>query len=538
MIVVSIVSLILLASREKDIRSIENESGSGTANHLLLDSDNQRAQVAPEMPSETAGRKRVRAQEAPHLSDVLQVTVCEGANQFVAGSVTWVATPDARGSFDLLERSKSTHAAVIRETKHNGMIDLIVPSGKWIWLCITGDSGKGMPRMAYRRVAPFEGAKQLAIDFGVNGRRLHVFVLDEAMQSRAEHADLKVYKRNLQHGGPASFLRLATTDKFGYVCLDGLDAGLYVVVVGERGLETSFPHCARLVLPDGLPQLELYCTLVTPPPSVSVRFRINMSGLLRTTEAEVRPKLFLKSVGLRHGTVLPIGGTLENGITMRTVALPLGDYEIGVLPQGEVVFAQNSRFINVRSDCEVHLDLAKNHRRTSLVLEGIGKREYPFRVYKRPAGYLWDGRADLLFVGPFSWRGPEWNVPQSEELCSVVALGRRSTWLSKSDVVLKGGRVRVSMRSATLLHLQVSDKTKSHDLLKGVEVTWVGGQKMVALRRKLYPANGIAGALLTGCIVVPKGAVMMRAYAQGSEAVVWSKQIHANRSRMAVSIDL
>lgn len=457
----------------------------------------------------------------------LHIRVRRGA-QPVMGRATWLTVTNladamARLSPTTLPGQEDDPRA--RNTAFAGDFEVAVPEGHATWLRITETRGATV----FERVPPFRERLDLDLDLTADGAVLHLQVLQADGCKAAARAEVLARHIDLDNGQRRE-LGPFQVDAEGYLRLSVAPGG-WLLRTRRAAWEDRAPRtCAAVIAPGG-PQ-HIPAVLLEPEATADVTLMVEVDG---RPEGPVAPKLVFRRMDRGGDEPWPQPGVLRAGRQEVRLQLPLGDYECTILPQ---------RALHLAGDAVLHVGLDPVHhvlrleqpgRGTRLRILGIGREQFPIRVYLAAADGLRRDAPEHDFVGPNHWHAAEETVPGHPDPVLVVVAGGHGMFVSTNPVVVDGAPAEVEVVPATWLTVAWSGTQGGDAPAMSVWVRSGSGEWARSLGLRAEATTAAPRLVLAGDLVVPLGALEVRGHVAGRTP--WHVIGHARlrRSRVDVS---
>lgn len=452
----------------------------------------------------------------------------------VSGNVYWATSPQAPVTSSLMapEHGYPLPGSGVMQQPHEGSASLPIPPGHWTWLRVTGNRGWFASR--YERVAPFAGPQELAIRLTPNKRGIHVFVVQDDLTTPAGRVPVRLMAATMDAPGQVKPLASGMTDELGYHHFDDLEPGSFLLLAPGADPALQMPYTQRVLLPDQVAMTEMALTLVVPRPRVSIELDVH-ADLAKLPQ--LPPKVYLKRQGDHLGELYPMQGVLVPGDQKLAFRVPIGKYEIGVLPLGRVGIDPRQTRIEVREGGQVFSLRLTGHRpKKEIQLVGLARPDFPVTVFPRTRTPLLDDEFALMFCGPYRWHLDKQLVALPNLICDLVVTGRTGYWLSKGAVNLAGSPLEVGLQPATQLKITWKHFPKGKGIQALLHVRTSGGVFYRVMSRRFAPEGGRMDPAFVATLIVPRGPVTLECQKEGGSAY-WRRTLRARDSRQEVHVD-
>lgn len=471
--------------------------------------------------------------EADTLSLTLEVRDPEGGE--VQGILTWRPVQGSMEPGSALPMIRGSRDGDIRQQAFAGSAQLSVPRGQGVWLRICR---QGMPRQGFhRRLAAVDAARTETIRIDPGERCLHIQVWNPQVLGPARSRTVRVFHRDIHAGSAPSLFREVQTDAHGYVCVSSLDAGAYLVVAPGAQLGDRAPHAAQAILPDRLPICEGLLSLVARPATQEVRLRLQADEVSKEPQS-MSPKLFFRRLDDLSGSLFPVGGIVRSGKSVLSTRLPVGNYELDVLPLGSRELRSESLMVKVSAGQDASMDVrvTRPQASTQLELVGVDAKHLPMTVHARPAGQEFVVDPSLLFLGPYRWRRSSAAVGRMPGPHVLIGRGGGACYISAAPVQLSGGKVQARMVPAASIRIRWTGEAARAQSVAVLTLRDDDGEQIVRMERSLLTGRAGSWPGHQAQVFVRVGAVSVACH-DGNGELVWRRDVKADGPSVTLHVN-
>ncbi|HHI81070.1 MAG TPA: hypothetical protein ENK02_13975 [Planctomycetes bacterium] len=452
-----------------------------------------------------------------------------------AGKVYWTTSPKAPVASSMMAPEHGFPLAKKGEFQRSleGETVLEIPAGHWTWVRVFTVVEK-KACSGYRLFPPFSGEKEFLFIPKPESRGVHVFLCRKDLETPVPHAPIRVFWMGTKTGGNWKLVRTVKTDGNGYVRVSQLQPGRFLLLGPGAKRDESLPYVQRFLLPDFAPMTEIPLSLVAHEKRFALVVEVH-AGIEKGPHRA--PKLFLKRRSDFMGELFPMKGVLAPGTQKVRFLVPLGSYEVGVLPLGRVAIPREQRNLEFRSPGQkFSLSAMERKKRTTVVLRGIGSRDFPVSVFPLPPGPVFDDEIALMFLGPYRWNLAEQWIPTPSGTFDCIVSGRTQSWLSRRPVAFGGDRVEIGLEPAT--QVQVNWKGVPWVVGKGasLEVRTEKRRFRRVFSRRLVPDGGRMEPSFVANLVVDRGRVSLVCRAFQTDKVLWRRSLELRGVRKVLEV--
>ena len=463
----------------------------------------------------------------------LKVFILGADSQPSPGKIYWLTSPTAPATSCLMapEHGYPLPSSGVQQQSHDGEAQLDIPAAHWTWVRVTGERDGFASR--YARIAPFSGEQRLEIQLDPNHRGIHAFVVQTDLTTPASEVSVRLLSAAMDAPDQLTLLATRKTDAWGYCYFEDLEPGSFLLLAPGVRRGAKMPYAQRVLLPDTVAMSEIALTLVVPEPRVSIQLDVNAT---LEKAPQLPPKLYLKRQNDHLGELYPMEGVLSAGAQKLSFQVPVGKYEIGVLPLGRAHIHPDQTTIDVVEDDQVFpVTVMGRMPKKEIRLDGLPRNAYPVTVFPRPSTPLLDDEFALMFCGPFKWQVDTQVTALPNMVCDLVVTSRRGFWLSKGPVSLAGPKIRVDLQPATQVSVTWKHFPHGMDLAALLHVRTSGSEFYRVMSRRFAPDGGRTDPAFVATLIVPRGPVTVECQKKDG-SIYWRRTLQAKEFRQSVAV--